>query len=204
MITNQEKFWSGSFGNAYSRRVNSKKLIKSNQFLFKRILSKTRYVTSIMELGCNIGLNLIAIKNISKKYKLNGLEINKKAYKIAQKNLKTASIVNETIFKFNSDQKFDFVFTKGVLIHLNPNKLNQAYQKIYDLSKKYILIAEYYNPYPIKIKYRGHDNKLFKRDFADEIMKKYKDLKLIDYGFVYRNDSHHPQDDINWFLLKKI
>lgn len=203
MITSQEKFWSGNFGNAYSKRVNSKKIIKANQFLFKKILANTKNVSSIFELGCNIGLNLIAINNLSKKYKLNGLEINKKACKIAQKNLKNASIINDTIFQYSSNESFDFVFTKGVLIHLNPNKLNKAYEKIYNLSKKYILIAEYFNPYPIKIKYRGHDNKLFKRDFAEEIMHKYKDLKLIDYGFVYRNDYHHPLDDINWFLMKK-
>ena len=28
-------------------------------------------------------------------------------------------------------------------------------------------------------------------------------LKLIDYGFVYRNDPWYPLDDLSWFLLKK-
>lgn len=44
-------------------------------------------------------------------------------------------------------------------------------------------------------------NKLFKRDFAGEIMNKYK-YELIDYGFTYRYDKF-PQDDLTWFLLKK-
>ena len=48
-------------------------------------------------------------------------------------------------------------------------------------SKKFILIAEYYNPTPVEVSYRGHNGKLFKRDFAGEMMKKYSDLKLIDY-----------------------
>ena len=53
------------------------------------------------------------------------------------------------------------------------------------------------------IPYHGESDRLFKRDFAGELMKKYKDLKLVDYGFVYHNDSNFPQDDVTWFLLEK-
>jgi len=28
-------------------------------------------------------------------------------------------------------------------------------------------------------------------------------MKLIDYGFNYRNDPSFPQDDITWFLMEK-
>ena len=64
------------------------------------------------------------------------------------------------------------------------------------------MIAEYFNPYPVRINYRGHKNKLFKRDFAGEFLKKTKKFKIIDYGFVYSKDKF-PQDDLTWFLLKK-
>ena len=64
-------------------------------------------------------------------------------------------------------------------------------------------LDEYYNPKPVSINYRGHKDKLFKRDFAGEIMNKYKSLKLVDYGFVYHGDGSFPQDDLTWFLLKK-
>jgi spore coat polysaccharide biosynthesis protein SpsF len=74
---------------------------------------------------------------------------------------------------------------------------------MYNLSNKYILIAEYYSRDVREINYRGNENKLFKRDFCGEIMDKYKDLKLIDYGFVYYRDNNYPLDDISWFLLKK-
>ena len=77
------------------------------------------------------------------------------------------------------------------------------YRKIYKSAKKYILIAEYYNPSPSVIEYRGFKNKLFKRDFAGELMDLYPDLQILDYGFVYHRDQFYPQDDINWFLLKK-
>jgi spore coat polysaccharide biosynthesis protein SpsF len=65
------------------------------------------------------------------------------------------------------------------------------------------LICEYYNPSPVTINYRGHKDRLFKRDFAGEFMDVYKDVELIDYGFSYRRDQKFPQDDITWFLLKK-
>ena len=85
---------------------------------------------------------------------------------------------------------------------LKPEKLEIAYDKIYKLSNKYILVAEYFNPTPVTVNYRGHDDVLFKRDFAREILKKY-DLEIIKYGFVWAQDPKYPLDDINWFLLKK-
>ena len=78
-----------------------------------------------------------------------------------------------------------------------------VYQKLYDSSTTFILIAEYYNPSPVAIPYRGHNDRLFKRDFAGEFLQKFKNSTLVDYGFAYRNDPAFPQDDITWFLIKK-
>jgi len=89
------------------------------------------------------------------------------------------------------------------MIHVHPNNLKKLYRKIEKLSKIYILICEYYNPYPISINYRGQKNKLFKNDYAGDFLKIYKNYKLIDYGFCYHLDKY-PLDDFNWFLLKKI
>jgi spore coat polysaccharide biosynthesis protein SpsF len=80
--------------------------------------------------------------------------------------------------------------------------LKKVYKKLAESTRKYLLIAEYYNPKPVKIYYRGHKNRLFKRDFAGEILKEFPIFSLIDYGFVYRNDPSFPQDDINWFLMR--
>ena len=54
--------------------------------------------------------------------------------------------------------------------------LDLVYQKLYDASSSYILIAEYYNPSPVTISYRGHQDRLFKRDFAGEFLNKLKDI----------------------------
>jgi spore coat polysaccharide biosynthesis protein SpsF len=55
----------------------------------------------------------------------------------------------------------------------------------------------------VSIPYRGHEDRLFKRDFAGELLSRFGDLRLIDYGFVYHRDPKFPQDDITWFLLEK-
>ncbi|MGE6567285.1 MULTISPECIES: hypothetical protein [Shewanella] len=38
--------------------------------------------------------------------------------------------------------------------------------------------------------------------WAGEMLDKYSDLTLVDYGFVYLRDINFPQDDTNWFLLE--
>jgi spore coat polysaccharide biosynthesis protein SpsF len=86
---------------------------------------------------------------------------------------------------------------------MNPQVLDQVYDALVASTGRYLMIAEYYNPVPVALSYRGHDNRLFKRDFAGEIMDRHPDFKLIDYGFCYRRDPTFPQDDITWFLMEK-
>jgi spore coat polysaccharide biosynthesis protein SpsF len=96
----------------------------------------------------------------------------------------------------------EMVLTKGLLIHIPPERINDVYDKLYKHSRRYIVICEYYNPVPVEIPYRGHAGRLWKRDFAGEIMERFPDVKLLDYGFVYHGDEY-PQDDITWFILTK-
>jgi spore coat polysaccharide biosynthesis protein SpsF len=91
---------------------------------------------------------------------------------------------------------------KTVLIHIEPSRLADAYKVMHAACGRYICVAEYYNPTPMHVPYRGHQNKLFKRDFAGELLDTYPDLRLVDYGFQYHRDQA-PQDDVTWFLLEK-
>ena len=119
--------------------------------------------------------------------------------------LKFVEAINVSALNFTEKIEYDLVLTKGFLIHINPNKLKKIYRRLYDSCKKkgHLLICEYYNPTPLSLKYRGFKNVFFKRDFAGEMMKKYSNLKLINYGFSYHKDKYY-QDDITWFLLKKL
>lgn len=199
--TEQERFWAGEFGNEYIERNRSR--VSDNIHFFSKILSKTSNVKSIIEFGSNIGSNLIAIHHLLPDIRLSAVEINKKAVKELKKIDYISEIFPVSILEFQPPKKYDLCFVKGVLIHINPDKLEGIYKLLYNSSNKYILIAEYYNPSPVEIDYRGHKGKLFKRDFAGEIMDLFPDVRLIDYGFFYHRDPNFPQDDITWFLLSK-
>jgi len=200
-LNEQEKFWKGNFGDNYISRNSNKNIINSNVHHFSKIKNYLSKTNSVIEFGSNIGLNLLALKKINKKMELNAVEINKEAAQILNKN-NFVKVYEESILNFNINKKFDLTFIKGVLIHINPNELKKVYQKLYTFSKKYIYIAEYYNPTPVSINYRGYKNKLFKRDFVGEFLDIYKDVKLVEYGFAYHKDKF-PQDDLNWYLLKR-
>jgi pseudaminic acid biosynthesis-associated methylase len=200
--TEQEKFWATDFGNEYPDRNEGETLIASNIALFSKILRSAPTVKSVAELGCNIGLNLTALNRIHQELDLRGYEINELAAKAAA-DQKMAEIVNTTITEpLASDKKFDLTFTKGVLIHINPDKLDAVYENLYALSSRYIMVCEYYNPAPVAIEYRGHKDRLFKRDFAGELISKYN-LRLLDYGFNYHRDPYFTNDDTTWFLMEK-
>ncbi|MDC3208396.1 hypothetical protein OBA27_01490 [Pelagibacteraceae bacterium] len=201
-MSEQEKFWSGSFGDQYIDRNQSIDWIKSNFYFFKYIFRNINNLNSMIEFGANIGLNIEAILKIYPKINVHAVEINKQASQILS-DKKICSVSNCTINDYEPNKKYELSLVKGVLIHLNPEELPLAYKKIFESSSKYILIAEYYNPKPIAIDYRGHKNKLFKRDFAGEMMDIYKNLELVDYGFSYHKDKTAPQDDLTWFLLSK-
>lgn len=201
-LSSQEIFWKGSFGKNYIERNKSKKLAKETDVFFERIFRKNKIkISSIIELGSNIGNNLKSLSKIFKKAELSAVEINEKACHELKKRNPKVNIINQSLISADVQSKFDLVLTKGVLIHINPKQLNKVYEQINKISKKYILIAEYYNITPINVTYRGKKDKLFKRDFVGELIKRFN-YKIIDYGFVYRYDKF-PQDDITWFLLKK-
>ncbi len=193
----QESHWKSKFGVKYTKR---NKKIKKSLFI-KSVLKKIGKISNVFEFGTNIGNNLDIIKKKDKKIETYGVEINPFACQIAQK--KGHKVINTSVKgKIKLSKKFDLVITSGLLIHINPKDLKKVYKNIFSLSKKYILIAEYFSQDPLAIKYRGKKNLLFKRDFAKEIKNKYN-LKIVDYGFIWSEDKKHNLDNFNWFILKK-
>lgn len=200
--TEQEEFWAGQFGDEYIERNRGEEVLASKIGVWSRIVRSGGAIASCLELGPNIGLNLKALGILLPHLQMTGVEINAKAAKECAK-LERVTVVNTSILEYNSDELFDLTFTSGVLIHINPDMLPTVYEVLYQHSRKYILVAEYYNPTPMEVNYRGNQGRLFKRDFAGEIMDRYPALKLVDYGFQYHRDNHFPQDDMTWFLMEK-
>ena len=201
--TEQEEFWAGEFGTAYISRNISSEYLASNLNFFSSVFKQVGRPSSLIEFGANVGMNLRAIQLLFPGISLKGIEINADAAKELGTHIGKDNVYHGSIFNFEPMEKHDVALIKGVLIHINPEMLPQVYEKLYQSSSKYIVVAEYYNPAPVTVNYRGHSDRLFKRDFAGELLDRYQDLELVDYGFAYKRDKAFPQDDITWFLLEK-
>lgn len=202
-ITEQEAFWEGAFGDDYCGRNQSVAQQAASIAFFAKALAKIRDIRSAVEFGANIGLCLYALRTLFPAMPLTGVEINPKAAQTLGARVANVEVLRQSFLDLGASRTWDLTFTRGVLIHIAPDMLPLAYQALYAASNRYILLAEYYNPTPVKIAYRGHDERLFKRDFAGEMLDAYSDLELVDYGFIYHRDFVSPQDDITYFLMRK-
>jgi len=201
--TAQEQFWAGRFGSDYIARNRSEELLASNLAFFSQALRRAGALGSCVELGANIGMNLRALKLLYPAIACSAVEINAAAARELGELIGQEQVFHGSIVDWAPAAAADLALVKGVLIHLNPDLLSLAYDRLHAASARLILVAEYYNPVPVAISYRGHEDRLFKRDFAGEMLERFDDLRLIDYGFCYRRDPAFPQDDINWFLMEK-
>ena len=200
--TSQEDLWAGEFGADYIERNRGTNLIASNTELFRKVLAATDGVGSVLELGCNIGNNLMALRTLLPEADLHGVEINTQAAAEVER-WGGATVEVASILEYQAQRSFDLTFTKGVLIHINPDRVRDVYSALVESSNRYVMVCEYYNPTPVEVSYRGHEQALFKRDFAGEILDAFPELTLVDYGFTYHRDPQFPLDDSTWFLMEK-
>lgn len=201
--TEQEAFWAGAFGSDYIGRNEGDRLLASNLDFFAKALRGARGLGSCIEFGANIGMNLKALKLLYPGLDASAIEINAEAAQRLADVIPAGNISNTSILDFTPTRTWDLTLIKGVLIHLNPEVLPEVYDRLVEACGRYLLVAEYYNPSPVAIPYRGHQDRLFKRDFAGEIMDRHPQMTLLDYGFAYHRDPDFPQDDITWFLMQK-
>jgi len=196
--TKQEQFWASSFGTEYTDRNTISP--EARQPFFRSILTRLEDLSSVCELGSNRGHNLEAIKLVGD-YELTGVELNEDAHSILTR-LDGIRGILSSIQDFEPAEKFDLVFVAGVLIHINPTDLPAIYSKIASISRRYVLISEYFNPEPVEIPYRGHQGVLFKRDFAGEFLDANPEFNVVDYGFQWKR-LEPAWDNCCWFLLER-
>lgn len=205
-MNEQVDFWRGDFGNAYTDRNNlDPSLLRARTAMWAKILHHTLAAppASILEVGCNIGVNLRALRTLTGATPM-AVEPNDKARGIlvedgvvAPENLR-AGIASKIDF---ADGAADFVFTSGVFIHIHPDDLHASMREIHRVSKRYVVSVEYFNDSPAEISYRGHANKLFKRDFGGEWLDLFPDLKPVAYGFEWKRVT--GLDNLTWWLFEK-
>lgn len=207
--SHQREFWSGTFGDSYIDRNDSidtnNKTYKNEtgvtvEEIFNEFFEKIDRKSRILELGCNIGVNLEILKKMGFS-DLHGLEINKKGVEIARSKNPDITFIHSSIEEYHNNKEFDLVFTAGVLIHINPKSLNQIIQKIISLTSKYVFGLEYYADKLVTINYRDNTNTCWKQNFSNlylqtgkiNILKErkifYKDSNLIDTAYLLNKSS---------------
>ena len=192
--------WKGQEGDSYIER-NGEELLPAYTSMWSRILQRTPGVSSVLEVGANVGINLKAIKNLRPEIERHAIEPNKEA----RKRLVEDGV---TVYPYAAEHVWDMwtcdlVFTRGVLIHINPNVLPYVYKNMFNHTSRYMVVAEYFAPKREMIPYRGLLNRLWRADYAGEIMERYPEMKLVDYFFIYKRDPVAPQDNITVFIMEK-
>ncbi len=200
--TEQERFWAGSFGDNYVDRSQGAHHDAARTAMWARVLRGCGPLQSVTEFGANIGLNLRALRTLLPGARLTGVEINAKAADILRR-VGTIEVLEGSLLDTAPNEPADLAFVCTVLIHVNPEHLQTAYDQLAKNGSRYVVISEYYNPSPTEIVYRGHTERLFKRDFAGEFLDRHPEFELRDYGFIYHRDPLFPVDDFTWFLLAR-
>lgn len=201
----QLREWSSQFGNDYVERNNFEEWkIKPGVEAFRRMIG-TLDCDSILEVGSNIGLNLIFIDTLFQgKVPLHAVEPNKKAYeRLITNQINLQKAWNCDGFSLPvPDGSMDLVFTNGVLIHIAPDDLGRLTDEIVRVSRRYILCSEYFAHEPEEKPYHGQSGLLFKRDFGSFYLDRHPGLKVVDYGFLWQREFG-IFDDLNWWLFEK-
>lgn len=206
MTTKQEQLWRGDFGDAYTERntlddshlaaltVNWARLLRCLQ---------GRPPRSILEAGANIGLNLRALRRLTQA-ELFAVEPNAtaRARLLADRVVEEDKIFDGLCNALPlAEGTAELVFTSGVLIHVHPDDLLASCRELHRVSSRYVACLEYFADQPQEIRYRGHDEALFKRDFGGFWLDHFPDLRLLDYGFAWRRAT--GLDNLTWWVFEK-
>jgi len=187
--TPQLEKWRGEFGREYTRRNSltpgqvdalwQKNYGIARRMLNRRFLACIPIGARVLEVGCNIGNQLLLLKELGYS-NLHGVDVQRGALDVARSKASDVSFVQASAFALPYPAKhFDLVYTSGVLIHISPKDIPAALDEIHRCSKTYIWGSEYYAPVATEVDYRGHGDLLWKMDYAREYLARFRDLEMV-------------------------
>jgi pseudaminic acid biosynthesis-associated methylase len=207
---NQEQLWKSDFGARYTERNIYSKNELDEAYKLDYGITRTQLneqflkemnIESILEIGCNVGNQLRVLQTMGYE-KLYGIELQQYAVEKAKELTKGINIIQANAFDVPfRDQCFNLVFTSGVLIHISPDNLPKIMSEMYRMTNRYIWGFEYYADQLQEINYRGHDQAMWKADYAKMFMDMYPDLQLVKFEKVNYVNSQNV--DVMYLLEKK-
>ena len=209
--TPQAKTWSGQFGREYTDR-NAATANDMNKLYLKsygisrtemnvKFLGEMDRSMRILEVGANVGTQLHLLQQLGF-MNLHGIELQPYAVEIAKRVRPGINIVQGNAFDIPfKDDEFDLVFTSCVLIHIAPQDHFKIMDEMNRCSREYIWGFEYFAPEIEKINYRGHEDLLWKADFASIFSRQHPELKPVKISHLPYLDNPNQIDCM--YLLKK-
>jgi len=117
---------------------------KKNEDFVKYIEEKSD-VKSVLEIGCGTGVYPIKYKELFENKEYCGIDVSKSAIKYCEKNSKFDFICSDFL-KLNLDEKFDLVFSHGVINHVAD--IDLFFKKTIQVTKKYAYIQASHGYFP--------------------------------------------------------
>lgn len=213
METNQTKFWSGEFGQAYTERnpqnaaelndLYKKSFTLSRDEMNRKFLGGIPKDAKILEVGCNVGAQLLVLQEMGFQH-LYGIELQWYAVEKAKASTKNINIIQGSGFDLPfKDNYFDLVYTSGVLIHIQPQDHPKIMGEITRCSSQWIWGFEYYAESIHEIPYRGHQGFMWKADYAEIYRQNCPALDLVKKEiYPYQAEQEKGNADC-MFLLEK-
>jgi len=143
MITKetQARHWAGKDQKIIQSYWDSPPATKRSKWFVEQL--RHYHFDTIFEVGFFAGRNLRYISEAFPDAKVGGLEINPKAVKFAQDKLPDAELFCMDLHNImDIDDTFDIVFTSGVLIHVPPDDVIAAIDKMLTRADKYVMHLE--------------------------------------------------------------
>jgi pseudaminic acid biosynthesis-associated methylase len=200
------EFWAGEFGSEYARRnPRDPALVAAVARLWSAVLARVPVgdIKRALEVGANVGITQLALQRVLDAETW-AVEPNPEARHalVTERVVQAERVSDGDIVDLQfEDRAFDLSLTSGVLIHVHPDDLERACRELARVSGRWVAILEYFANQPEAVPYRGHEGKLFKRDFGEFFLDTNPDFECVDYGFAWRR--HTGMDNSTWFLFRR-
>jgi pseudaminic acid biosynthesis-associated methylase len=195
--TKQLTAWTTEFGKEYTdrnpiaieemdRELGEYYGIGLKSHLFRQFLPVERLSSGkVLEVGSNIGMQLKILQTVNPALALFGLEPMEYALEKGRALNPDINFTQGTAFSIPfEDNTFDLVMTNGVLIHIHPTDLPKALSEIHRVSRRYIMVHEYYAATPTEVKYHGKTDLLWKTDFVHLYTSSFQDLRPVEMRYL--------------------
>lgn len=195
-----EALWAGDFGDAYIER--NRDAANGRRGFWEEQLGRLG-VTSVLEVGCNIGGNLRWIAELLGPGNVAGVDVNRKALEVLRETVPGVDARESSGARLPfEDGAYDLVFTTGVLIHQDPaTQLEPMMREIVRVAGRYVIAGEYFAEEPTEVPYRGQEGALFKQDFGGLYQRLFPELTLVADGFLSPQEGRW--DDLTYWILQK-